>query len=129
VSIPPHLTTTFTKASYWAAGQRIRIGRRSREVDGLLAGMGVQEAVLITAWNPNHHRMPAAWNERMMRRLRDKLGAYTIMPAESGSGPWRENQLLVGAPVALVARAGRHFRQTALVRLRRACPATLIALA
>jgi hypothetical protein len=72
--------------------------------------------------------MPHAWNERMMRRLRDRLGSYSILPAESGRGLWRENQLLVGAPVASVATVGRRFRQNALVRLRRACPAKLVAL-
>jgi hypothetical protein len=124
----PHLTAAYRATDYRAAGQSIRIGRRSRAVDGLLAGMGLREAVLVTAWNPHSHLMPKAWNERMMRRLRDRLGAYTILPAESGHGRWRESQLLVGANVASVAAAGRHFRQTALVRLRRACPARLVAL-
>jgi hypothetical protein len=124
----PSLQAVYRRTPYSAVGQPIRIGRRSRAVDGLLAGMGLREAVLVTAWNPHSHRMPLAWNERMMRRLRDRLGSYTILPAESGRGLWRESQLLVGAPAASVAAAGRQFRQNAMVRLRRACPAALVML-
>jgi hypothetical protein len=126
--LAPHLAAAYRATPYSAAGQAIRIGRRSRAIDGLLAGMGLREAVLITAWNPHSQRMPLAWNERMMRRLRDRLGRYTILPAQSGTGLWRENQLLVGATAASVAASGRHFRQNAMVRLRRAQPACLVTL-
>ena len=67
--MPPHLAVAYRACRYQAAGVDLRIGRRSRALDGLLAGMGAQEAVLITASNPNGRRAPAGCNARMMARL------------------------------------------------------------
>jgi len=47
-------------ASYRAAGLDLRIGRRSRGLDGVLHGMNTRQAVLITACNPRSRRRPKA---------------------------------------------------------------------
>lgn len=113
-----HLTTAYRRARYQAAGVDLRIGRRSRALDGLLAGMGARQAVLITASNPHGLRKPAGWNQRMMARLHAALDRRTAYPAESGSGRWLEQQFMAAGPEAWMKRLGRHYRQVALVRLR-----------
>jgi hypothetical protein len=118
MTISPHLATAYTRSRYQAAGLDLRIGRRSRALDGLLAGMGARQAVLITASNPNGRRAPAAWNTRMMAKLHAALGAHTALPAESGTGRWLEAQFLTAGPEAWMKRLGRRYRQVALVRLR-----------
>jgi hypothetical protein len=96
----------------------LRIGRRSRALDGLLAGMGAREAVLITASNPNGRRAPAGFNRRMMAGLHEALARRTAYPAESGAGHWLEQQFMVAGAAAWMKRLGRRYRQLALVRLR-----------
>ena len=108
----------YRASRYRAAGVDLRIGRRSLALDGLLAGMGVREAVLITASNPNGRRCAAGWNARMMGRLHADLARRTAYPAESGSGIWLEQQFLVAGRDAWMKRLGRKYRQVALVRLR-----------
>ncbi len=114
----PHLAVAYRACRYQAAGVTLRIGRRSRALDGLLAGMGTRWAVLITACNPNGRRAPAARNARMMARLHADLARRTAYPAESGTGVWLEQQFLVAAPKSWVKRLGRLYRQVALVWLR-----------
>ena len=116
--MPPHLTAAFRASRYQAAGVELRIGRRSRAVDGLLAGMGVREAVLITAANPNGKRAPAARNARRIQHLHAALARRTVYQAESGSGPWLEPQYMVAGKLAWMRQLGRRYRQAALVHLR-----------
>ena len=113
-----HLAVAYRASRYQAVGVQLRIGRKSRLLNGLLAGMGARAAVLITASNPRGRRAPAAWNARMMARLHAALARRTAYPAESGSGIWREQQFMVAGPEAWMKRLGRHYRQVALVRLR-----------
>lgn len=115
----PARAQAYRTAEYRAAGLSLRIGRHSAALDGLLAGMGVRQAVFITAANPRSRRMPPAWNDRMTAQLRHRLNRFTWYPAESGAGKWRETQFLAALPSAPAARLGRHFRQSALVALRR----------
>jgi hypothetical protein len=96
----------------------VRIGRRSRGLDGLLHGMNARQAVLITACNPGSRRMPAGWNDRMMARLHTALHRRTAYPAESGQGSWREAQFLAACPEAWASRLARRFGQNAVVGLR-----------
>jgi len=114
----PDLAVAFARAPYRVAGLTLRIGRRDRALDRLLAGLGVREAMLITAANPHGRRVPAAWNARRQAALWAALGAQAIMPAESGAGRWREPQILAAGPAGRLIRTGRRFRQAALVRLR-----------
>jgi hypothetical protein len=116
--VPPHLATAYRASRYQAAGVDLRIGRRCRALDGLLAGMGVREAVLITASNPNGRRAQAGWNARRMSQLHAALARRTAYPAESGSGLWLEQQFMAAGPQAWMKRLGRHYRQVAIVRLR-----------
>ncbi len=113
----PHLAVAYSTCRYQAAGIDLRIGRRSRALDGLLAGMGTREAVLITASNPNGRRAPAGLNARMMARLHAALARRTTYPAQSGAGLWLEPQFMVAGPQAWMKRLGRRYRQVALVRL------------
>jgi hypothetical protein len=114
----PHLLRAYHVSAYRAAGLSLRIGRRSVELDGLLAGMGARQAVLITACNPHSRRMPPGWNARMMSRLHAVLSRRTAYPAESGAGVWQEAQFLAACPEAWAACVGRRFGQSALVALR-----------
>jgi len=117
-SVVAQLLVAYRASRYQAAGVPLRIGRKSRALDGLLAGMGTREAVLITASNPRGRRAPAAWNARMMGRLQVALARRTAYPAESGSGIWLEQQFMVAGPEAWMKQLGRRYRQVALVRLR-----------
>ncbi len=103
---------------YRAAGLDVRIGRRSRGLDGLLQGMNARQAVLITASNPGSRRMPGGWNDRMMARLQAALRRRTAYPAESGTGAWREAQFLAACPEAWASHLARRFGQNAVVGLR-----------
>jgi hypothetical protein len=116
--MPPFLAAAYRRSRYQAAGIDLRIGRRSRALDGLLAGMGARQAVLITASNPNGRRAPPGRNTRMMARLHEALARRTAFPAESGSGLWVEQQFMAAGPEAWMKRLGRHYRQVAIVRLR-----------
>jgi hypothetical protein len=119
MALPAHLRHAYRKTRYCVAGLDLAIGRRSSALDGLLAGMRVREAVLITAWNPRSRRMPRLWNERMMAALRLRLGTETALPAHNEWHGWAEDQLLVPGDRRRLAVLGRLFRQAALVGLRR----------
>jgi hypothetical protein len=108
-----------------AAGVRLQVGHRSAVLDDLLARSGTREAVLLTASNPRSRRMPQGWNARMMQRLRQCLRRRLVLQGESGTGPWLERQCLVlGAP-AWGIHVARHFRQNAVLVVRRRQPVRL----
>jgi len=119
MALPAHLHHAYQKSRYMVAGFDLSVGRRSGKLDGLLAGLGVREAVLITAWNPRSRRMPGLWNDRMMAALRHRLGDTPALPASNEWRGWAENQLLVIGDRRRLAVLGRLFRQAALVSLRR----------
>lgn len=119
MALPAHLRHAYQKTRYQVAGVDLAIGRRSGGLDGLLAGLGVRDAVLITAWNPRSKRMPKLWNEKMMAALRDRLGSTPALPARNEWRGWAEDQLLVIGDRCRLAVIARHFRQAALVGLRR----------
>jgi hypothetical protein len=117
--LPDHLATPYRRSRYRVAGITLAIGRRSGALDGVLSGLGVRHAVLITAWNPASRRMPLGWNERMMAELRSRLGALPWLPAQSGSGQWAEQQLLATGDRRRLTVLARRFRQAAMIGLHR----------
>jgi hypothetical protein len=106
----------------------LRIGRRSPALDAVLGRLGARRAVMLTACNPRSRRMPAGWNTRMMRRLREALRRRAVLPAESGAGRWREAQWLVACAPAWGAQVARRFRQNAILCLWRHRPSRLVPL-
>lgn len=122
------LRVAYEGAEYRVGGQVIRIGRAVPEVDGVLQGLGVREATLITAHNPRGRRQAAGRNARAMAALGGRLRRFALLPAESGAGVWREPQFLVAAPAWRLRRLGRVFGQLALVRLRRGDRPALVTL-
>ena len=119
MALPAHLRHAYRNSRYSVAGLDLAVGRRSGALDGVLAGLGVRDAVLITAWNPRSRRMPSLWNERMMAALRHRLGETPALPAYNEWRGWAEQQLLVVGDRRRLAVLGRLFRQAALVGLRR----------
>ena len=70
-------------------------------------------------------RMPPGWNQRMQQRLAQALRRWRVFPAEGGLRRWREEHLLVVAPVAPAHHIARRFRQCAVVSLAPRAPARL----
>ncbi|UPG71253.1 DUF3293 domain-containing protein [Roseomonas gilardii subsp. gilardii] len=128
--MPAHLRGAYRRALYEAAGVPVRIGRRSRRVDALLARLcgsaGACSGGLITAWNPLGRRLSGRENRRRQKRLEHAARSLPSLPAHSGEGRWREEQRLVLAPPRRLAVLGRRFRQNAVVLLARGRPARLL---
>ncbi len=119
MTLPAHLAQAYRASLYTVAGCAFAVGRRSGALDGVLAGMGVRQAVLITACNPASRRMPPGWNARRMAALRHRLGRLPALPASSGQGAWAEDQLLVAGDRRRLAVLGRLFGQAALLAVQR----------
>jgi hypothetical protein len=116
-ALPPRLARAYRLTCYQAAGLPIEIGRRAPAP--LLTRLGCRTAVLLTAWNPRSRRMPDDWNERMQRRLRQRLRRFRVIEATGAWRGWHEAMLLVaGPPAPLIVLAAR-FRQRAVVVLTR----------
>jgi hypothetical protein len=117
---------------YEAAGEDVRLGRRSRGVDALLRRAGVREAAFTGAWNPFSRRRPRAWNEAMLERLRG-LARRAHLPFLEGRGSalrpaWCEQHLLLLGAWRRAAVLARRFRQHAILRVRRGAPSRLLVL-
>ena len=128
MALPAHLDSAYRRSRYRVAGLVLEVGRRSAALDGVLAGLGTREAVLVTAWNPSSRRMPGAWNARMMAALRHRLGSTPALPASSGQGGWAEDHVLVVGDRRRLAVLARLFRQSAMVGLRRGADVELLPL-
>jgi hypothetical protein len=118
MALPDHLSRAYRRSRYSVAGLSLSVGRRSGALDGLLAGMGVRDAVLITAWNPASRRMPLRWNERMMAALRHQLGTTPALPASGAWHDWAEDHLLVIGDRRRLAVLARRFGQSAIIGLK-----------
>jgi hypothetical protein len=118
MALPEHLSRAYRRSRYSVAGLTLSVGRRSGALDGLLAGMGVRHAVLITAWNPASRRMPRNWNERMMAALRHRLGTTPALPASGAWHDWAEDHLLVIGDRRRLAVLARRFGQSAIIGLK-----------
>lgn len=124
-SISPGLLRAYRQTRYCAAGAVVRIHQHAPAMDALLAQHAARFGVFITAWNPYSRRMPDGWNRRMQRELRQRLRRRIVLPASGGWGRWHEEHLLVLAPLPVVTRLARRFRQNALVWVRPRVPARL----
>ncbi len=120
---------TLKPRRYSVAGFDLQIGRRSMALDGLLAGLGAREAVLITAWNRANRRMPPDWNDRMMAALRLRLGSTPALPASGTGRRARPDHLLVIGDRRRLARLARLFGQATMVGLKRGQGVRLLPLA
>ncbi len=118
MAISSSLAAAYRAASYRVAGLELRIGRRSRGLDSLLAGLGLRQAMLLTAHNPLSRRQPARHNATAQARLLAALGPLALLPAESGAGRWREPQILAAGDPRRLQTVIRRFRQMAILRLR-----------
>jgi len=117
----------YAASAYEVAGEALRVGRRAPAIDRLLTRAAARDAVLVTACNPLGRRKPPGWNMRMMARLREAVRQRITFAGESGAGLWREAQILVLCAPAWGVRLARHFRQNAVLHLRRGQPPRLIA--
>ncbi|HTW70740.1 MAG TPA: DUF3293 domain-containing protein [Acetobacteraceae bacterium] len=91
------------------------IGRRSKEMDAWLGRIGAHAGGFISAWNPLSRRMPQGWNDRMQRRLAERLHRHAIMPASGTLHRWHEAHLLTAAHPKRLLRLARLFRQRGVV--------------
>jgi Protein of unknown function (DUF3293) len=111
---------------YHAAGCEIRIGRRAP--DALFTHVQSRTGTLLTAWNPFSRRMPDGWNARIQQRLRLRLRRSSVLEAEGSLQRWHEAMLLVGGPPAPAIRLARHFRQRAVLVVRKGVKVRLVLL-
>jgi hypothetical protein len=119
MALSAHLRRLYRRSHYHVAGLDLCIGRRSGGLDGVLAGLGVRDAVLITAWNPASRLRPRQWNERKMAALRRRLGDTPALPASGAWHGWCEEHLLVAGDPRRLAVLARQFGQSAIVGARR----------
>jgi hypothetical protein len=120
------LLRAYRTTCYEVEGVEVRIGKRSRAMDGLLLSYGVREAVFITAYNPYSRVMPPGWNRRMQARLR---GFARRRPVLSGIGSlrrWSEAHLIVFGEATPVRQLARRFRQYAIVVVRKGHPPRIL---
>jgi hypothetical protein len=121
--IPPRLLRAYRETAYRVDGITVRLGRRCP--DALFDRLNAGVAVLLTAWNPRSRRMPDGWNHRMQQNLRRHLRRFVVLEAVGTLHRWREAMLLVAGDPRLVLRLAGHFRQHAVVILRRGHKARL----
>lgn len=121
----PRLAAAYRRTGYEAAGAVARIGRRGAAVDALLRSLKVRQGAFVTAWNPRSRPMPAGWNARMQRRLRQAARRQPRVEGE-GRGPgWAEAHLLLAGDPRRAVVLARRFRQNAIVAVTRGGPARL----
>ena len=116
-AIPARLLRAYRQTDYLAAGIAVRVARRVPEV--FFAAVDARVAVLVTAWNPLSRRMPAGWNQRMQRRLRQCLHRFVVLDASGSLHRWHEAMLLVAGDPRPIIRLAARFRQRAVVILCR----------
>lgn len=126
------LARGWRRTVYEAAGEGVRLGRRSPGLDALLRCEGVREATFVGAWNPLSRPRPRRWNEAMLARLR-ALARRARIAALDGCGSatrpaWREDHLLLLGDGRRALVLARRFRQHAILRLRPGAPSRLLVL-
>jgi len=107
-----------------------RLDQMSPDIDTLLAARGARQGVFIVAWNPGSERRDDAANRAAHAELVRVLAARKLAWAPhvgQGDDGWREEGCFVldlddGAARGLALR----FGQTAVVRIARGEPATLL---
>ncbi len=126
--VSPALLRAYRRTTYSARGVSVRIGRRSAQMDALLAGMAARAGGFVTAWNPLSKRMPDGWNRRMQRAL---IAHVRRLPALAGLGAgngWFEEHLFIAADPRRLLVLARRFRQLGVVVVGRSRPARLVLL-
>ena len=126
MTLSARLLDAYRHTRYEAGTAAAFITRRSADMDRLLAAHRVRTAVFVTAWNPLSRRMPVRWNTRMQGRLKQRLRRCVTLPAQGSWRRWREDHFLVLAPLRLVVRLAREFRQAAVVIVKRGQAAALM---
>jgi hypothetical protein len=116
-AIPARLLRAYRQTDYLAAGIVVHVERRVPEV--FFAAIDARVAVFVTAWNPLSRRMPAGWNQRMQRRLRQCLHRFVALDASGSLHRWHEAMLLVAGDPRPIIRLAARFRQRAVVILCR----------
>jgi len=110
----------------------LRVGRRSRRLDRLLAALGCRDWAFVTAWNPGSRSLPAwrnALRSRRLARALERLGYCTLLGlGVADDDRWRSevSLLVVGMPAARALRIARLFGQNAIVAGRRGGDARLL---
>jgi hypothetical protein len=106
-------------------------GRRSAELDRLLARLGARSWAFITAWNPGSRAMPAWRNAHRQRALlamlhaqRRQVLAGAGIPATAGWAP-EESLLVANLSSGSARKLARRFGQNALLMGRRGGPVRL----
>jgi hypothetical protein len=123
-ALPAALEKAYRRAIYEVEAEagsiRLAVGRRSRQLDRLLAARSVKRAAFLSAANPGSRPLAETENrerhECLLLRLAE-LG-YAALPAESrdASGAWREASLLVlGVSEDAALSLAREFGQAALL--------------
>jgi hypothetical protein len=126
--LTPRLRRAWRDTVYAADGAVVRIGRRSAAMDRVLRQHKARVGMFVTAWNPLARAMPAGWNRRMQRRLREHLRRRAALPASGSLRRWQEEHLLVPGDPRPVLRLARLFRQGGVVLVARYQAARLVEL-
>lgn len=130
--VGPRLARGWRVTAYGAAGAEVRLGRRSRAVDALLAAGRVREGAFVGAWNPRSWAMPRRWNDRMLGRLRGlacRAGRRFHAGWGRASRPrWAEEHLLILGDLRPIIVLAHRFRQHAVLRVRLRAPSRLLVL-
>lgn len=127
--VGPRLARGWRITRYEAAGEAIRLGRRSPGIDRLLAAAGVRHGAFVGAWNPLSRQRPRRWNDVMLARLR-RLARRAGVTFHEGAGraerpAWAEEHLLILADWRRCAVLARRFRQHAILLVRLRAPSRL----
>jgi Protein of unknown function (DUF3293) len=128
-AVTPRLLRAYRASDYAVDAAVVRIGRRSAAIDALLTRLGARTGVFITAWNPLSRRKGSGWNDRMQRRLAERLRRCINLPASGSLGRWHEAHMLALTDPRPVVRLARVFRQRGVVLVARHQRARLIVLA
>jgi hypothetical protein len=117
---------SYRRSVYAAAGAAACIGRRSGEVDALLAALGARAGGFVSAWNPRSARMPPGWNVRAHDRLCEAARRLPGVEGWGGTARWQEQHVLIAADPRRCLVLARRFRQNAIVVVRRGARARLV---
>jgi hypothetical protein len=99
----------------------LRVGRRSAELDDLLAAHGVATWAYVTAFNPGSRLLPAEANAARRRELERVIAArgFAAYPGEGigddGRWPPEPSLLVLGIGRTDAMHLGREFGQLAIV--------------
>ncbi|MBE9604588.1 DUF3293 domain-containing protein [Acetobacteraceae bacterium H6797] len=123
----------YSRAEYEVNGAIARIGRRSRAMDAVLAGLGARRGVIVTAWNPMSRRLAPRLNAHRAARLRAMVPGPVGEGLGTGPGrrpawqrDWVEAHLLIPGPPRRAMTLAARFRQAAVVVVVRGQPARLV---